>query len=108
MSSFAPSATAPPRAGLVLTALLVSAVVCNVNTVVAGLAVPLIGAQFDASQTALNLVALATGFGLSASVRCLGARAERYGPKQLPRAGVALTVVGPRGGGAAVRRATRG
>ena len=86
--------SAPPRAKLVLAALLFSAVVCNLNTVVAGIAVPLIGQHFDASQTALNLVALATGLGLSISVLYLGALADRYGRKQMLLAGVGLTIVG--------------
>lgn len=96
-SSPTPSESAPsvpPRAGLVLTALLFSAVVCNINTVVAGLAVPSIGRDFDAPQTALNLVALATGLGLSISVLYLGALADRYGRKQMLLAGVGLTIIG--------------
>ncbi|MFT4135112.1 MFS transporter [Microbacterium sp.] len=83
---------APPRAGWVLAALLCAAVVCNLNTVAAGIAVPAIGAQFDASQTSLNLVALATGLGLSISVLYLGALADRYGRKQMLLLGVAGTV----------------
>lgn len=84
---------APRRAGWVLAALLLAAVVCNINTVVAGIAVPAIGERFDASQTALNLVALATGLGLSVSVLYLGALADRYGRKQMLLLGVAFTVV---------------
>lgn len=83
----------PPRAGWVLTALLFAAVVCNINTVVAGIAVPAIGSHFDASQTSLNIVALATGLGLSISVLYLGSVADRYGRKQILLAGVAFTVV---------------
>lgn len=83
----------PPRAGWVLTALLFAAVVCNINTVVAGIAVPAIGSHFDASQTSLNIVALATGLGLSISVLYLGALADRYGRKQILLIGVAFTVV---------------
>lgn len=84
---------APRRAGWVLAALLLAAVVCNINTVVAGIAVPAIGERFDASQTALNLVALATGLGLSVSVLYLGALADRYGRKQMLLLGVGFTVV---------------
>lgn len=86
-------AETPPRARWVLAALLVAAVVCNINTVVAGIAVPSIGLRFDASQTALNLVALATGLGLSISVLYLGALADRYGRKQMLLAGIACTVL---------------
>ncbi|MFT4219569.1 MAG: MFS transporter [Microbacterium sp.] len=85
---------APPRAGWTLTALLFAAVVCNINTVVAAIAVPEVGAQFDASQSALSLVALATGLGLSISVLYLGALADRYGRKQMLLAGIAFTVGG--------------
>lgn len=88
----AQSAT-PARAGWVLTALLFAATVCNINTVVAGIAVPAIGQRFDASQTQLNLVALATGLGLSISVLYLGAVADRYGRKQMLLFGVAFTIV---------------
>lgn len=86
------SADAPPRAGGVLAALLFAAVVCNINTVVAGIAIPTIGQRFDASQTQLNLVALATGLGLSVSVLYLGAVADRYGRKQMLLLGLASTI----------------
>ncbi len=84
---------APPRAGWVLAALLCSAVVCNLNTVAAGIAVPAIGSRFNSSQTLLNIVALATGLGLSVSVLYLGALADRYGRKQMLLIGVASTAV---------------
>ena len=83
---------APPRARGTLVALLFAATVCNINTVVAGIAVPDIGRQFGASQTALNLVALATGLGLSVSVLYLGAVADRYGRKQMLLIGIASTL----------------
>lgn len=83
---------APPRARGTLVALLFAAAVCNINTVVAGIAVPDIGEQFGASQTALNLVALATGLGLSISVLYLGAVADRYGRKQMLLIGIASTL----------------
>lgn len=85
-------AAAPLRAGWVLAALLFAAVVCNINTVVAGIAIPAIGQQFDASQTLLNLVALATGLGLSVSVLYLGAVADRYGRKGVLLIGIACTI----------------
>jgi len=87
------SSGAPPRAGLVIVALLLAAVVCSINVIVAAVAVPAIGTQFDAPQTALNLVSLGTGLGLSMSVLYLGALADRYGRKQLLVLGVALTIV---------------
>jgi MFS transporter, DHA2 family, multidrug resistance protein len=84
---------APPRAGLVLTALLVAAIVCNINIAAATVALPAIGTTFTATQTQLNLVGLGTGLGLSMSVLYFGAIADRYGRKQLLLLGVALTIV---------------
>ncbi|HEY0279307.1 MAG TPA: MFS transporter [Solirubrobacterales bacterium] len=84
---------APARAGLVLAALLIAAVVCNVNFAAATVALPDIGESFDASQTQLNLVGLGTGLGLAMSVLYFGALADRYGRKQLLLAGMALTIV---------------
>lgn len=83
----------PPRAGLVLTALLVAAVVCNINIAAATVALPAIGASFDASQTQLNLVGLGAGLGLAMSVLYFGAVADRYGRKQLLMLGLVLTIV---------------
>jgi hypothetical protein len=47
--------TRPARSGLVLTALILVAAVANLNLAVANVALPDIGKDFDASQTALNL-----------------------------------------------------
>ncbi len=84
---------APAREKAVLAALLLAAVVCNVNFAAATVSLPDIGASFDASQTNLNLVGLGTGLGLSMSVLYFGAVADRYGRKQLLLLGMALTVV---------------
>ena len=58
----APSAvetsTAPPRAGLVLVALILVAAVANLNLSVANVALPDIGKAFDSSQTSLDLIAV--------------------------------------------------
>ena len=78
-------ATAPPRAGLVLLALILGAAVANLNLAVANVALPDIGKAFDASQTSLNLIAVGYSLGLAASVLYLGAVGDRYGRK-LPRA----------------------
>ena len=51
------TATAPKRAGLVLGSLIAVAAVANLGLAVANVALPSIGEAFDASQTALNLVA---------------------------------------------------
>lgn len=84
---------APPRARLVVVALLLAAVVCSINVTVAAVAVPAIGVQFSAAQTALNLVSLGTGLGLSMSVMYLGAISDRYGRKQMLVTGIALTIL---------------
>lgn len=83
----------PPRAGLVLTALILGALVCNINLAAANVALPDVGAAFGATQTALNIVALGCSLGLAMSVLYFGALADRYGRKQLLLLGLALTVV---------------
>lgn len=85
--------TVPPRAPLVLTALILAALVCNINLAAANVALPDVGDAFGATQTALNLVAVGCGLGLAMSVLYLGALADRYGRKQLLMLGLALTVV---------------
>lgn len=91
MSDF--DATTPRRAGLVLTALIGSAFVSNLNLAAASVALPSIGDAFQAPLTALNLVAVGTGLGLSMSVVYFGALADRYGRKQLLMLGLSLMVV---------------
>ncbi|ANG85575.1 MFS transporter [Microbacterium aurantiacum] len=86
-------AEAPPRPRLVLTALILGALVCNINLAAANIALPDIGDAFGAGQTALNLVAVGCSLGLAMSVLYLGAVADRYGRKQLLVLGLALTVV---------------
>jgi EmrB/QacA subfamily drug resistance transporter len=83
----------PARAPLVLTALILGALVCNINLAAANVALPDIGDAFGASQTALNLVAVGCGLGLAMSVLYLGALADRYGRKELLLLGLALTVL---------------
>jgi MFS family permease len=82
----------PPRAGLVLVGLILVAAVANLNLAVANVALPDIGRAFDASQTALNLVAVSYSLGLAASVLYLGAVGDRYGRKMMLILGVALSV----------------
>lgn len=90
----APAApAAPPRPKLVLTALILGALVCNINLAAANIALPDIGDAFGAGQTALNLVAVGCSLGLAMSVLYLGAVADRYGRKQLLLIGLAFTVV---------------
>ena len=83
---------APKRAGLVLGALIAVAAVANLGLAVANVALPSIGAAFDASQTALNLVAVGYSLGLAASVLYFGAVGDRYGRKLLLVLGMVLTV----------------
>ena len=83
---------APARAGAVLAALIVVAGVANLNLSVATVALPSIDKAFDASQTALDLVAVGFSLGLAASVLWLGALGDRYGRKLLLVCGMALSV----------------
>ena len=85
-------ATSPKRAGLVLAALIAVAAVANLGLAVANVALPSIGEHFDASQTALDLVAVGYSLGLAASVLYFGAIGDRYGRKLLLVLGMALTI----------------
>jgi DHA2 family multidrug resistance protein-like MFS transporter len=82
----------PERAGLVLAALIAVAAVANLGLAVANVALPSIGKEFDASQTALNLVAVGYSIGLAASVLYFGAVGDRYGRKLLLILGMVVTV----------------
>ncbi len=57
--------TGPKQGGLVLAALILVAAVANLNLSVANVALPDIGDAFDASQTALDLVAVGYSLGLA-------------------------------------------
>jgi MFS transporter, DHA2 family, multidrug resistance protein len=87
----APS-TVPDKAGLVLLSLILVAAVANLNLSVANVALPDIGAYFDASQVALNLVAVGYSLGLAASVLWLGALGDHYGRKMMLILGVLLSI----------------
>jgi EmrB/QacA subfamily drug resistance transporter len=87
-----PHSDAPQRAGLVLGSLIAVAAVANLGLAVANVALPSIGQHFDASQTALNLVAVGYSLGLAASVLYFGAVGDRYGRKLLLVLGMVLTV----------------
>ncbi len=86
------TSTAPDRQGLVLLALILVAAVANLNLAVANVALPDIGQDFDAGQTALNLVAVGYSLGLAASVLYLGALGDRHGRKMMLILGVALSI----------------
>ena len=83
---------APARGGLILFSLILVAAVANLNLSVANVALPSIGLAFDASQTALNLVAVGYSLGLAASVLWLGALGDRYGRKLMLLLGVGLSI----------------
>src|SRR5580765_5625319 len=88
----AASSTAPARAGIVLISLILVAAVANLNLAVANVALPDIGKAFEASQTALDLVAVSYSLGLAASVLYLGAVGDCYGRKLLLAGGMALSI----------------
>ena len=83
---------APDRQGLVLASLIIVAAVANLNLSVANVALPDIGKAFDASQTALDLVAVGYSLGLAASVLWLGALGDRYGRKMMLILGILLSI----------------
>ena len=87
-----PRPAAPAKAGLVLGTLIIVAAVANLPLAMANVALPSIGAYFDASQTQLNLVAVAYSLGLACSVLWLGALGDRYGRKMMALLGVALAI----------------
>ena len=80
------------HSGLVLATLILAAAVANLNLAVANVALPEIATAFDASQTALNLVAVGYSLGLASSVLYLGAVGDRYGRKLMLVLGTALAI----------------
>jgi len=84
--------TAPANAKMVLVSLIIVAAVANLPLAMANVALPSIGAYFDASQTQLNLVAVGYSLGLACSVLWLGALGDRYGRKMMLLLGVTLAM----------------
>ena len=82
----------PANAKMVLLTLIIIAAVANLPLAMANVALPSIGAAFDATQTQLNLVAVAYSLGLACSVLWLGALGDRYGRKQIAILGVSLAI----------------
>ena len=83
---------APPRAGLVLLALILVAAVANLNLAVANVALPSIGEAFGSSQTTLDMIAVGYSLGLAASVLYLGAVGDRHGRKLMLMLGTVLAI----------------
>ena len=83
---------APAQAKVVLLSLILVAAVANLNLSVANVALPDIGASFDSSQTALNLIAVGYSLGLAASVLWFGALGDRYGRKLMIILGMLLSI----------------
>jgi len=77
---------------IVLATLILVAAVANLNLSVANVALPSIGRAFDASQVALNLVAVGFSLGLAASVLWFGALGDRYGRKMMLIVGTGLAI----------------
>ena len=91
-SSSGPAAGVPEKAQLILWSLIIVAAVANLNLSVANVALPSIGLAFNASQTALDLVAVGYSLGLAASVLWLGALGDRYGRKMMLLLGIGLSI----------------
>ena len=87
-----PTAGAPEKAGIILASLIIVAAVANLPLAMANVALPSIGAAFDASQTQLNLVAVGYSLGLACSVLWLGALGDHYGRKLMLLLGVTLSI----------------
>lgn len=85
-------ADSPPKSGLVLLALVVGAVVANINLGIANVALPTIGRDLGASQDQLTSVANAFALGLASTVLYLGALGDRYGRKLLFVCGAVMTI----------------
>ena len=83
---------APANAKVVLGSLILVAAVANLNLSVANVALPSIGASFDSSQTALDLIAVGYSLGLAASVLWFGALGDRYGRKLMIVLGMLVTI----------------
>ena len=83
----------PAKSGSVLTALILTALVCNINLAVANVALPAIGKNFEASQTSLNIIAIGCTLGLAMSVLYFGAIGDRYGRKRMLVIGLSGTIV---------------
>jgi DHA2 family multidrug resistance protein-like MFS transporter len=91
-STSAPGTGVPKQATPILATLILVAAVANLNLAVANVALPDIGKAFDASQTALDMVAIGYSLGLAGSVLWLGALGDRYGRKRMVLLGMGLSI----------------
>ncbi|MEZ5125005.1 MAG: MFS transporter [Thermoleophilia bacterium] len=82
----------PAQAGRLLGTLILVAAVANLNLTVANVALPTIGAAFNASQMQLNLIAVGYSLGLAASVLWFGALGDRYGRKLMIVVGLSAAI----------------
>src|SRR5262249_51356734 len=86
------ASTEPEHGKAVLGTLIIVAAVANLNLAVANVALPDIGLHFEASQTELNLDAVAVSLGLRCSVLYLGALGDRYGRKMMLILGILISI----------------
>ncbi len=86
------TADRPPRSAFVLLALVMGAIVANINLSIANVALPTIGHDLGASQDQLTSIANAFALGLASTVLYLGTIGDRYGRKLLFVLGAVLTV----------------
>ena len=82
----------PPRSGLVLLALVMGAIVSNINLAIANVALPTIADELGATQDQLTSIADAFALALASTVLYFGAIGDRYGRKLLFVLGAVLTV----------------
>ena len=84
--------SAPAKAGIILTTLILGAMVANINTSISNVALPSIGSALDATDTELTGITDAYQLGIAATVLYLGAVGDRYGRKRMLLLGAFLCV----------------
>jgi EmrB/QacA subfamily drug resistance transporter len=88
-----PAADQPPRARIVLLALILGATVTNMNLAIVNVTLPTISASLNTPQSSLNLIATGFLLGLAASVLYTGAIADRYGRRKVYVVGTSLSIL---------------
>lgn len=84
--------SAPAKAGLILTVLILGATVANINTSISNVALPSIASALNATDTELTGITDAYQLGIAATVLYLGAVGDRYGRKGMLLLGALLCV----------------